>query len=518
MTNAQFRLFFFLIFLSSFTSVFAQVNKPVRLEIPVKDDSEIYKVVPCDQNGVMIIYLSSETDESGHLIWITALLDRNLKEIWRKPVSLPRGFGLAEALYSNNHFIGFWYSLKGNTGDNLRIVDIQVADTTKREVAYTVPEKAELSHFGICEHFALAGLNTKDNQSLFIRYDIQSGNITALNQEIEGSVVIESMNINPESGMVSAILRTTGSAKKRGYYLVKTDRNGQKISQMKLSKFDDSNMVNTAFAYKIDSRTDLIIGSYGKSSRTKNVNGFETTGVASTGFFSIIIQDNIEISGSAYEFSDFQNFYRYLRRPSDLSMRRSTSKAEKGSKDYSVDYDLLAHDVFKWKDSYVFIAEAYYPEYRTVTTMVYDYYGRPYPSTYSVFEGFRYLTTFIAGFDSTGNMKWNNDLELQNMLSQELRQKVLAWEDTDGLVLSYTYDAKIASKLLTDGLSASSSVSNTEIASLSSRDKVYSDANSNIVSWYGNYFLVYGYQNIRNSYQSSRNNKNVFYLNKIAFR
>jgi len=518
MTHFHFRFFFFLVLMTSVIPLAAQVNKPVRLEIPVKDDSEIYKVVPCDQNGVMIIYLSADTDESGNLIWITALLDRNLKEIWRKPVSLPRGFGLAEALYTNNHLVGFWYSLKGNDDQNLRIVDIQVADTIKRESVFTVPERAELSHFGICEHFAMVGLNTKDNQSLFIRYDLRSGNITSINQEIEGSVVIESMNINNESGVVSAILRTTGSAKKRGYYLVKTDRNGQKISQLKLSKFDDSNMVNTAFAYKIDDRTDLIIGSYGRSSRTKSINGYETTGVASTGFFSILIQDNIELNGSAYEFSDFQNFYRYLRRPSDLSMRRGTSKAEKGNKDYSLDYDLLAHDVFKWKDSYVFIAEAYYPEYRTVTTMVYDYYGRPYPSTYSVFEGFRYLTTFVAGFDATGKMKWNNDLELQNMLSQELRQKVLAWEDTDGLVLSYTNDAKIASKVLSDSLATGSSVSHTEIASLSQRDKVYSDANSNMVFWYNNYFLVYGYQNIRNSYQSSRNNKNVFYLNKVAFR
>jgi hypothetical protein len=509
-------LILLLIILIQFTLV-AQVNRPVRLEIPVKDDTEIYKVVPCEDNGLMIIYLSSDTDEAGRMIWIAAFLDHNLKERWRKPFPLPRGFVLAEAMFNSNHLVGFWYSTKGSANENLRIIDLHVKDTTLRESSFSVPEKSDLSHFGICNYFALAGLNTKNDHSILIRYDFRAGVVTSTSQDIEGSVVIESMNIDKESGMVSTILRTTGSARKRAYYLVKTDNKGQKISELKLGKFDDNNRINTAFAYKINPTTDLVIGSYGRSSRTRVVDGYESTGVASTGFFSILIKNNEEVTTTFYEFTDFQNFYRYLRRPSDLNIRRGSSRAEKGGKEISIDHDLLAHDVFKWKDNYVFIAEAYYPEYRTVTTMVYDYYGRPYPSTYSVFEGYRYLTTFIAGFDSAGAMKWNNDLELRNMIAQNLRQKVLAWEDPDGLVLSYTYDAKIASKILTDEVT-SGGISYADIAPLSPRDKIYTDSNSNMVYWYGNYFLVYGYQNIRNSYQNDRNNKNVFYLNKIAFR
>ncbi|MHC1775986.1 MAG: hypothetical protein AB9834_11305 [Lentimicrobium sp.] len=517
MIRFKFRILFTVLLISLQLPLFAQVNKPVRLEIPVKDDSEIYKVVTCEDNGIAIIYLSSDTDESGRLLWITAFLDRNLKEIWRKPFALPRGFSLAEAQYSNSHLVGFWHAVKGSASENLRIVDLNVKDTTIREVTFTVPEKSELSHFGICSHFALAGLNTKNDQSMLIRYDLTSGAVSSVKQDIEGNVVIESMNIDADSGVVSTILRTSGSSKQRAYYLVKSDSRGQKVSELKLGKFDDKNLINTAFSLKINADSDLIIGSYGNSSRTKVIDGYESVGVASTGFFSILVQNNTIVNTTFYEFSDFQNFFRYLRKPSDLSVRRGSSKSEKGSKEITIDHDLLAHDVFKWKDNFVFVAEAYYPEYRTVTTMVYDYYGRPYPSTYSVFEGFRYLTTFIAGFDSAGAMKWNNDLELRNMLTQNLKQKVLAWEDSDGLVLSYSNDGKIASKILPEG-SAKGNILFTDIAPLSSRDKIYKDSNSNMVFWYGNYFLAYGYQNIRNSYQNDRNNKNVFYLNKIAFR
>ena len=196
-----------------------QVNKPVRLEIPVKDDTEIYKVVPCEENGLMIIYLSSETDETGKMIWITAFLDRSLMEKWRKSMAIPRGYILSEALYSNNHLIAFWYSSKSSETDNLRIADIGIKDSTLKETRTTIPEKSDLSHFGICSNYALLGLNTRDEKALFIRYDFNSGKLTSINQQTEDEVVIESMNIDKATGMSSMVLRTTGSARKRIYFL-----------------------------------------------------------------------------------------------------------------------------------------------------------------------------------------------------------------------------------------------------------------------------------------------------------
>lgn len=496
---------------------FSQDKKPVRLEIPVKNDSEIYKVVPCSNNGVMIIYLSSETDKEGNMLWVTAMLDPSLKEIWRKSHPLPKGFVLEDALYANNHLVVFFHSPRGSAEFNFRVLNVMIKEALLTEVKYSIPERSGLSHFGISNSFALAGLNNKNDESLLLRFDFNTKEIAAISSGISGSVVIESLNIDKETGVISTILRTTGSARKRAYYLVKTSSNGVRQSELALSKFGDNNMINTAFAYSIDAGSELIIGSYGRSSRTTVIDGYESIGVASTGFFSILIRNNQEVNSNFYDFTDFQNFYRYLRRPADLNTRRNTNRIDHPAGTLSIDHDLLAHEVFRWKNQYVFIAEAYYPEYRTVTTMVYDYYGRPYPSSYSVFEGFKYLTTFVAGFDSTGAMKWNNDLELRNILSQNLKPRVIAWEDSDGLVLSYTNDGKIASKLI-DGGTTIDNISYTDIASLSPRDKVYRDENSSLEFWYNNYFLVYGYQNLRNSYQNDRNNKDVFYINKIAFR
>ena len=409
----------------------------------------------------------------------------------------------------------FYYSQKGEPENNFRVVDIEVADGVYSMLAYTVPERSGISYYSIGNAFALAGINTRNDESIILAYQFNNKQFSVINPGVPGKVAIVSMNIDKSSGIISSVIRTSGSARKRNYFLVKSDVNGNVLTNLQLSKFDDNRMINTAFSYRVDPQTDLVIGSYGKSSRSRNIEGVETIGVASTGFFSIQIKNNQEANANFYEFADFENFFRYLRRPTDLSSRRSAARLEK-AKDYSSDHDLLAHEVFKWKDQFVFMAEAYYPEYRTVTTMVYDYYGRPYPSTYSIFEGFRYVTTFVAGFDRSGNLLWNNDLELRNMLSQNLKRRVIAWEDPDGLVLAYVSEGKIVSKLI-NGATTIDGVSQSEVEPLSPRDRVFNDANSIIEPWYNQYFVVYGYQNIRNSYVSSRGNKNVFYINKIAY-
>lgn len=491
--------------------VIAQSQKPARIEIPVKDDTEIYKVVLCDEDGLMLIFLSSDMDQNQQMLWVTALFDKNLKEVWRKAFALPKGFYLEEALYSNGHLVCFMQSRKGTEENNLRIVDTDLKNSKQSMVGYTIPEKSGMAYFAAGSNLALAGINVKNDESLLLGYHFGSGEITTINPGVSGKVSIESITID-ESGTILTVLRTLGSAKNRAYYLVKSNLAGIILNTIQLSKFDNNNMINTAFAKRVDAGTELIIGSYGRSSQVRRYQGTETIGVASTGFFSILLKDNQEVATNFYEFNQFNEFYKHLRR-ADLGSIR-TNRDRTTSSNY--DFDLLAHEVTEYNGEFRFIAEAYYPEYRTVTTMVYDYYGRPYPSTYSVFEGFRYLTTFIAGFDKMGKLRWNNDMEIRGVLSQTLSKRVMSWNDGDEMVLTYISEGKIASKVI-DKNTTIDPLTTTDIATLSPRDRIARDGNSHIEAWYGDYFIIYGYHNIKNNYIDSRKNIYVFYINKLAF-
>ncbi len=494
----------------------AQQKKPMRLELLVKDNTEVYKVVPCEENGCAIIFLSSEGSEGSRMKWVTSFLDKTLTEQKRFDFDLPRGFVLEEALYSNDRLLAFFYTSRSSADTNFYLVDFNFLDGLYSTISYPVPGRSGISHFAISKDFAIAGINTRNDESMVLRYDLRNQNISLLSTGISDKTVIESLGINDVTKGFSLILRTTQSLKRRNYYVVKFTEQGQQYHTQLLSKFDNY-MINTAYIHAINRNTDIIIGSYGTSSRTRTVDGREVTGVASTGFFSIVMNEQGEENVNLYDFTEFDRFYRYLRRPAEIAPRRTLLRRDRQVRDYSTDYNLLAHEIFTHNGEFVFLAEAYYPEYRTVTTMVYDYYGRPYPSTYSIFDGFRYLTTFVAGFNDKGVLQWNNDLELTDALTQSLRERVTPYVyDSSALMLSYVDADRIAYKIIDKGENVTN-VNYSKIEPLHRHDKVQKESNSYILPWYKDYFIVYGYQTIRNSY-SSEKAKNVFYLSKMAFR
>jgi len=50
------------------------------------------------------------------------------------------------------------------------------------------------------------------------------------------------------------------------------------------------------------------------------------------------------------------------------------------------------------------------------------------------------------------------------------------------------------------------------------QDRISQDENNHIVNWYGDYFLIYGYQKIKNRTLSEQSTRVVFYVNKIAYQ
>ncbi len=495
---------------------YSQATKPVRIEVPVKDNTEVYKVVPLDQNGCAILFLSSENGRNGRMVWVTTFYDNKLKETTSYNFELPRGFLLEEALYNSDHLVAFFYTKKSNADSNFYLVDFNIPDSSITTMNYPVPERAGISHFDLNSEYAIAGINTRDDRSMILKYDLKNHNISMLSPGLSEKAVIESAAVNKITGGFSVILRTNQSLKKRNYYFIKFNRTGEVYFTHMLSKFTEF-LINTAYVHEIDSRSDIILGSYGVSSRVRTIEGIEVAGVASTGFFSITLTESGEENIHTYDFTEFDRFYRYLRRPADVTPRRSLLRRERYVSEIASDHNLLTHKLFKFNGEFIFMAEAYYPEYRTVTTMVYDYYGRPYPSTYSVFEGYRYLTTFIAGFDKTGQLRWNNDLELSDALTNSLNEKVTPYaSDSSSLMLCYVDKDRIAYKIINKGENLTN-LSYSRIEPLHQHDKVQREANSYIIPWYKDYFLVHGYQTLRNTYASEKA-KSVFYMSKMAFR
>ena len=176
---------------------------------------------------------------------------------------------------------------------------------------------------------------------------------------------------------------------------------------------------------------------------------------------------------------------------------------------------LLLHDVVFYNGNYVLLSEAYYPEYRTVTNMYYDYYGRPIPQTYTVFDGYNYISGIAAAFSPDGEIIWDDGIEIRDVLTFNLARYMESYVSGGELAFFYSSQKRLYYKI-SGGPDSDNTLQNISIESTYKGDKVTEDLGSKMVHWYNNYFICYGYQKIKNN-RVSGGKRTIFYFNKLAF-
>ena len=185
----------------------------------------------------------------------------------------------------------------------------------------------------------------------------------------------------------------------------------------------ENKKLNSGKLITINQTERLIIGTYDyvKGSSIDKKNYFNN---ASTGFFSIKINNDTQQGSQYFSFLELENMTGYLKSKEYQQAQKKASKSDEGSDKYSPEFDLLLHDIVQKDSLYYFIGEAFYEEYHTVTSTYYDYYGRPMPVSYEVFDGYKYFNAFISCFDRNGNKLWDNGMEIFNILTFDLTNRV----------------------------------------------------------------------------------------------
>ncbi len=236
----------------------------------------------------------------------------------------------------------------------------------------------------------------------------------------------------------------------------------------------------------------------------------------SAGFFASLIRNGVQQSVTYYNFLEMGSATALLNEHDMISLKKKALKKNKPLDEYSVDFSLLLHDVFTWHDQYILAAEIYAPQYHTESFTDFDYYGRPYTNSFSVFDGYRFFNTLVTGFDKDGKLLWDNTFEIRNVVSMDLSQKVVVFPAGDDLALCYITDGMAGTKIIHEN-TVVEKPDFAPIDLLYPDDKIISETKSKIVPWYGNYFITYGYQEIKNIVIPSNNKRLVFYFSKLSF-
>jgi hypothetical protein len=162
------------------------------------------------------------------------------------------------------------------------------------------------------------------------------------------------------------------------------------------------------------------------------------------------------------------------------------------------------------------IAEIFYPEYQYTTSSTtyrgYSYYGYDPPA--QIFAGFRYLNAYILEFNAQGTLLNEWYFPVRNVLTQSLNNLIgLHQDNEENTLFYYAYQNEIVSQLM-NGKQVLSAQAAMPIELASKPDVLEYSSNVVMRQWYGNNFIVSGYQYIKNN-QRGKGKRYVFFINKL---
>lgn len=516
------QVFLIIAFVFVASTAFSQSIDAVRVEVPTDIDGERFRVETLDSIGMMIFYESQELNrETSKRKWYFGFFDTNLKQKWLKFVDLSDKIEFIKTVRKGNNVYLLFKNINGERFEYgfYELVKYNILNESFSVISGSIPLNAKVAGFDIIGNTACVALNLKRHASDLVFVNLDSGDVLPV-------------SVNKDN---PGLIETVYAAKNTFYIAVKQNRNGRYIheyiqsysvdgklrSELMIEDVDALKFFRDYVFYKTSDNELLVLGSYGiVTGRTLSFKDLDKEDLEnqSTGIFFLKIADGQQKVLKYYDFFKLGTIAGILK-PTDLKKykKEDSVNAKKSKQVMSASFNLAGPVVEKITDNeYLFSMEAYRPHYRTETRMDYDFYGRPYPNTYNVFSGYDFFDVIVSAFDENGSMLWNNDLAIEDILTYSRGRNSEVFIDDDYLTLAYVNNGNIFSQIIDKQKDIDKS--KIKIGTDFAKDQIVEDKFNRIVHWYGDYFLIYGYQKIKNRSRNEKASRTVFYVNKIAYK
>lgn len=536
------KAFLILIVISLFISKGnAQTNK--RVEFPQESNQVETFMIPIGRKGVIL--LSQLNKQAFNL----RKFSTNLEQEWSTNATIDSNQDYVTHSYDGDDLYLLFSRFKSNSYVIFR-VNTEKGKVDKYQIISV--DRIEISNFkALNASLFIAGM--VNSQPVILYTNLNEKKTRILPAIVKGQAEIQSMDLDTTYQQINVTYSVGKKAKDYQLILKSFDEDGNQVSQVLMKPNDEYAMMNAKSA-QINDSLQVVVGTYGH----KNTIG-SSKGPSSQGLYFQSFIDG-ELSNSSYtSFTKFSNFFNFLSpKQIERQAKKIKDKEEKGE-DLRLDYRLLMHDIIRKGDHYIIVAEAFYPDYKYanfgpygggyfpgMTTMSgfyspwsmmynpyrwgYGNYGlySPFSSYYSPwgyrgynyygnqqqFDGWVYTHAVIAELDAQGNLLWDHCISLHDLKEPKLIQKLKTSVQEDQIILSYSKDNQIISKIIRDH-GATETENTLDIETNLEGDRVKKSADSDLTYWYNTYFLAYGIQNIVNQTEGKRQ---VFYLNKIQFK
>ncbi len=492
------------------------IDKPVRVEIPARSTDETYHIIPVNSTGVLLYFRSVETVDDSLTKWYFSLYDQNLHTLWVKSIPVRTGMEVRD-YYLEHEMLTLLFlaseKTKGITGSEM-IIRLNCMSGKFTGSRHSLSGNIIPVEFLVSQDHSYLGYNIKNEPAHIQVIDLKSGKVEDYSLTSSGSMsnltgfILDTLNSTLYATIRKPVLKNHIVSD-----LLKMNFAGTILSETEISTVSPLWEIRNPQLILINPDELLVIATYsvsGKSGKNRSLTG-------SSGFFTCGFRNGIQTDIHFMNFLDFKNFQNIVGEKDMIAIKKKALKKNRSVNDYVSEVNLLVHPIVVNNDQIIFMGESYVPEYHPENFTEFDFYGRPYINTYNVFDGYRYTSAIVAGFDKTGNLKWDNSMEIRNLISTELIPKVnLFRSSSDTMVLCYSSEARIASKIIR-GNEVVEKLDFSALEQMYPEDKMLSDSKNYMVPWYGPFFLCYGYQEIKNINSSENKKRLVYYFTKVRF-
>jgi len=485
----------------------------VRLEFEAAINSDIYELIPLEEQGFLVFFETKGVAGDASKNWLFSFYNTSFEEVWKANIPV-----VSDAEYMD-HFRqdSLLYLFFLNTGkakatsDNFQVLMLDLANGLSYETKGNLPSESSFIKFCVAGTKVIAGLNLKNEQAGIFAIDLKSGPINEFRISYPDQNFIEDIIYDPYHDQVISIVSNYLTRRQYKMYMLTVSTDAGFLHDLEISPVVAGKFLNTARIYITDTTHYMLIGTYG-SLASKMPSQNEYFGIESTGVFSTRINNQKQEFMNYYNFMEFQNLRAGV---SARDFYRLQKKKERETPEYSMNYELLTHDPELYDSTLVIMMEAFYPEFRTVSDISYDYWGRPVTHTYTVFEGYRFFNSILAGFNLDGELLWDNSLEINIAPTGRLDKNTAYFFDGEPAILYYNDGSKISYRICLENAELEP-FTKLDLETSQFGDKITAIGHNRLIHWYDYYFLAYGYHTIRNNMLTDKNERTVFYINKIS--
>jgi hypothetical protein len=491
-------------------------DRPIRVEIPVRSTDETYHLIPLDSTGTLLFFKSVETLNDTLTKWYFSLYDTDLNPVWVKSIPVRTGLEIRDFFPDRDKVSFLLLAGEKTKGLSLSemILRLDFRSGKFTGTRYAAAANIQPVDFRVYGNHAYLGYNLKNGPAHIQVADLDSARVADFPLTPSGTKSsLTGFILDTLGGNIYATVSRTVSKNHIACDLLKLNFAGVILSAAEINTVSPMWEVRYPQLVLLNPDELLVIGTYavsGRSGKNTSLNG-------SSGFLTCRFVSGIQTDTRLKNFLDLANFQGIFGEKDTEARQKKAQKKNKPANKYVSEVNLLVHPLKVTGDGVLFVGESYVPEYHPENFTEFDFYGRPYVNTYNVFDGYRYTSALVAGFDKAGNVKWDNAMEIRNLISGELVPKVnVFYTAGDTLLLCYLSEARIASKIIR-GNDVLEKLDFSAMEQMNPEDKMLTDTKNFMVPWYGSFFLCYGYQEIKNINSSENKKRQVYYFSKVRF-